>query len=261
MKTIYTSKDLVVSSGSDIVSKTWLLTAGETDAQSRMPITLIASRAIEIATEHANYLGIGYSELAEHRLGWVLARLTIEMVRYPEINESYTMSTWIEGYNRFMCDRGHEMTDAEGHTVANIRSVWVAIDMNTRAMADLTKFDCKRFPIADRTSPAGKCRTPSVAKNADKAEAEYTFKYCDIDFNRHVNTIRYLDLVLNQRPLDFYDHNLISRLEVTFDHECYFGETVRLITGPDSRDPLSSVTEIHTPNHRAAAVKLTFGNR
>jgi len=182
----------------------------------------------------------------------------MEIVRYPKINETYTMSTWIEGYNRFMCDRCYEMTDADGNTLANIRSVWVAIDMKTRAMADLSKLEHERFPIADRPCPVAKCRTPSIAKGAAVENAEYTFKYCDIDFNRHVNSIRYIVLVLNQRPLDFYDRNSISKLEVSFDHECYFGETVKLITGPDSREPEAYVTEIRTADRRAAAMKLTF---
>lgn len=255
---INTSRDLHVNDRRDIVSKSWFLTAGETDARSLMPITLVAARSIEIATEHANYLGIGYSDLAEHRLGWVLARLSIDMLRYPGINETYTMSTWIESYNRFLSDRCYEMTDAAGLPLAHIRSVWVAIDMKTRAMADLTDLERHRFPIADRACPVAKCRTPMVAKDAPVEESEYTFRYCDIDFNRHVNTIRYLDLVLNQRPLDFYDRNSIRSLEVTFDHECYFGETVRLVTGPDSRNPDASVTEIHAPGRRAVSVKLTF---
>ena len=92
---------MILSKDKSILTNTWFLTAGETDARSLMPITLMAARAIETATEHANALGIGYTELAEHRLGWVLARLSIEVLRYPGINETYSMSTWIEGYNRF----------------------------------------------------------------------------------------------------------------------------------------------------------------
>ena len=57
---------------------------------------------------------------------------------------------------------------------------------------------------------------------------KYTFRYCDIDFNRHVNTVRYLDLILNHKPLDFYDKNDVGRLDIIFHRECYFGETIEL---------------------------------
>lgn len=243
-------------------TQTWFLSAGETDAEARMPITLVAARAIEIATLHANALGIGYSKLAEHRMGWVLARLSIDMLRYPTINETYTMQTWIEGYNRFFSDRCYQMTDAEGRVVANIRSMWVAIDMNTRSMADLAQLEKERFPVVDRQCSVEKCRAPQIARVAETVEAQYTFKYCDIDFNRHVNTLRYIELVLNQRPLEFYDTNLIRRLDVSFEHECLFDETVRLLTGPSAAAPYGSVTEIHPEGKpRAVAVKMVFEPR
>jgi len=249
-----------LNSDRSILTKEWFLTAGETDARGLMPITLVAAKAIEIATEHANALGIGYSELAEYRLGWVLARLSIEMVRYPNINETYSMSTWIEGYNRFFSDRCYVMTDSEGKIIANIRSMWVAIDMKTRSMADLSKLERERFPISDRKCPVSKERAPLIAKGAKADSRNYTFKYCDIDFNRHVNTIRYLDLVLNSYSLDFFDKNSISRLDVSFEQECHFGETVTLLTGDAITPANARVTEIHSvePARRAVAVKLTF---
>ena len=65
----------------------FFLTAGECDAEGRMPLTRVAERIIEVATEHANALGIGYAALIKKNLGWVLSRLSIEMKRFPGINE------------------------------------------------------------------------------------------------------------------------------------------------------------------------------
>lgn len=255
-----TESNIQLSPDKGTLTKTWFLTAGETDAHSLMPITLVATRAIEVATEHANALGIGYSALAESSLGWVLARLSIEMVRYPGINETYSMSTWIEGYNRFFSDRCYEMDDAEGRPLAYIRSMWVAIDMKTRTMADIGKFERERFPVVDRRCPVEKCRVELIKRGADVDTASYAFKYCDIDFNRHVNTIRYLDLVLNRYSLDFFDRNSVGRLDVSFEHECYYGEEVKLLSGEAAGGENARVTEIHriTPAQRAVAVRLSF---
>ena len=246
-------------SNPDIFEMQWFLTAGETNAQGRMPITLVVSRAIEIATFHANALGIGYSNLAEHRLGWVLARLTIEMRRYPEINETYGMTTWIEGCNRFFSDRCFEMTDAQGKVIANIRSMWVAIDIDNRKMADLTKLRSENFPITAKSCPVAKCSTPQIAQDAATECSEYTFAYCDLDFNRHVNTVRYIDKVLNLHSLDFHDKNKIERLEVSFDSECHFGDKVELRTGQSRRDSHAETTEIiTTAGRRAISVELMY---
>ncbi|MCM1033701.1 MAG: thioesterase [Odoribacter sp.] len=240
-------------------SREWFLTAGETNARGIMPVTLIAARAIELATLHANALGIGYSNLSEHSMGWVLARLAIEIYRYPGINETYSMTTWIESLNRHFSDRCFEMTDTGGNTLASIRSMWVAIDTQSRSMADLGNLPIGSIPIdTTRKCPLGRCRQPAIAPGTTVETTRYSFKYTDIDFNRHVNTLRYLEAVLNLRPLEFYDSHIITRLEASFDRECHFGDTVELVTGPSRRIPEAYTTEIISPAGTCAAVDLLF---
>ncbi|MDE6288702.1 MAG: hypothetical protein K2M00_07970, partial [Muribaculaceae bacterium] len=210
----------------DIYTAEWFLPAGQTDARGLMPVTLIVARAIEIATLHANALGIGYSKLSRHRMGWVLARLAVEVKRYPGINETYSMSTWIEGYNRYFSDRCYEMRDEQGEAIAWIRSVWVAIDMETRGMADLSELERDCFPLVENRCPVAKCRLPMIKPGAETKQSTYTFTYTDIDFNRHVNTFRYMELLLNQGSLDFHDTHGLTRFEIAYLHEAYFGETV-----------------------------------
>lgn len=103
-----------------------------------MPITLIAQRVIEIATEHANILGVGYSDMIMFNSGWVLSRMSIEMTRYPGVNEEYSLTTWIEGFNRLYSERNMEIQDGNGETIGYVRTIWVAIDMDTRRPSDLT---------------------------------------------------------------------------------------------------------------------------
>lgn len=239
-------------------SLTHQLIAGETDAQGLMPVTLIAHRAIEIATLHANALGIGYASLNSINLGWVLARIAIEVYRYPTINETYTITTWIEGYNRHYSDRCYELTDADGQVFAAIRSVWVAIDIDQRKMADLTALPGENFPLGEREGSVAKCRPPMIAPDAEVKTAYHTFKYSEIDFNRHVNTLRYLEIALNRHDVDFYDNWRPSRIEASFERECLFGETAELTTGPAARNPEAEVTVISTGGRRAAAVELVL---
>lgn len=252
-----------MSQYSPTYSRSWFLTAGETNAQGHMPLTLITARAIEIATLHANSLDIGYSNLCKYSLGWVLARFSIEVYRYPSINETYTMTTWIEGVNRRFSDRCFEMTDAEGNVIAVARSVWVAIDTERRCMADLDKFPTEHFPVPDnRVCPLPKCRQPAIDPEADCVTAGHVFSYTELDFNRHVNTLRYIEMVLNLYSLDYHDHNMVEAMEASFDRECHFGQHVDLVTGPSRTDAATRVTEIVADDsRRSASVALRFKPR
>ena len=59
-------------------------------------------------------------------------------------------------------------------------------------------------------------------------DVEHTFGYVECDFNRHVNTVRYLELIMNQLDLSYYDNNWLRRLEMAFVKETHYGERATL---------------------------------
>ncbi|MDE6269571.1 MAG: hypothetical protein K2M12_01785, partial [Muribaculaceae bacterium] len=162
------------------------LTAGEADAQSLMPVTLVVEHLIEAATRHANSLNIGYEELRTAGIGWVLSRLSLEMERYPRINEDYAINTWIESYNRRYSERNFDIEDAGGNILGRARSTWVAIDMQNRTMADLSQLGSDAFPCLDRPCPVEPARRLQPLP-ADAGSEELRFRYGDFDFNRPFN--------------------------------------------------------------------------
>lgn len=217
----------------NVYSQEYVLTAGESNAEGRMPLTLLAERIIEVATCHANALGIGYSTLIRAGAGWVLSRMSIEMKRYPGINERYSLTTWIESYNRRFSERNVAITGAGPEDVLGYaRTVWVAMDFATRGAVDLERFGAGSFPTADQPCPIA--RAPRIAAFPVVDRQPYTFRYCDLDFNRHVNTVRYIELILNGWTLDFYDSHHLERFDILFHRECHYGEAVELcVSGAD----------------------------
>lgn len=64
---------------------------------------------------------------------------------------------------------------------------------------------------------------------ATMAPVKYRFKYCDIDFYRHVNTVRYVMLLLNQYSLEEMDVTRLQRMELMFMHEAHYGMMVDIM--------------------------------
>ena len=77
-----------------VYSKTYTVEPAEGNGQQELPLTLLAKRILEVATLHAESWGVGYSTLIKNQQVWVLSRLTVEMYRYPLINEHYTLQTF-----------------------------------------------------------------------------------------------------------------------------------------------------------------------
>lgn len=214
-----------------VFSQKYFLTAGECDAESRMPLPLLVSRLILGATNHANALGIGYARLITMDLAWVLSRVSIEIDELPRINEEYVVNTWIESTNRMFSERCFSITDTEGRILANARTTWAAINIKTRRATNPGVLGDVMFPLNPPECPVKPAQRTSPLQEGTET-GSYTFRYCDIDFNRHVNTVRYIDVILNNWDLEMYDTYEIGRFDIAFHRECHFGDTVdiRVVT-------------------------------
>ena len=219
------------------------MTAAGASAQGTLPLSTLVADVIQVATDHANALGVGYSRLIEDGNSWVLSRLTIEVDRMPRINEDYSLTTWIEGFNRHFSERNFELC-ASGVTIGYMRTVWVAINVATRRPADLSGISHLQSTVSDRRCPIEpQRRIPSPP--ADMADVyEVIFRSSDIDFNRHVTTTRYMELAVDSLPLELYDRAYTRRFEIAFRHEARWGEAARVITAPVDDDAMDYVTSV-----------------
>lgn len=223
-----------------IYSHEFFLAAGECNAECRMPLPMLVSRLIRVATEHANVMNLGFSHFAPEGRGWVLTRLAVEMSRYPQVNENYTIKTWMEEANKLLSFRAFSIHCGD-ETVGYVRSEWAIIDMRTRRLCDISAVK----ELADSARPDVSCPiAPPVRLTAVKGgrQSNYTFGYCDVDFNRHVNTVRYIERLMDQWPIEHYDRYQVSRFDVTFMRECHYGATVEIKV--DDADPADSRAEI-----------------
>lgn len=238
----------------NIFTNNFFLSAAQCDAQSRMPLTLAVNQLINLATHHANILDIGYETLRKHGMGWVLSRLQLEMLKWPGINTPYSVSTWVERWNRMYSERCFQLNDADGNPMGYARTFWSAIDTTTRRVADLSTLG------AD--VPQGEflpCPVPRPARLADALpepviSSPYTFLFCDLDFNRHVNTVRYIEHILNTYSLDFFDTHRINAVTLNFAAECRYGQTVHIRThGANTNEARIDITPADSQHASVAA--------
>lgn len=203
-------------------SHEYFLTAGECNPQKEMPLPLLVSRLIEVATEHANIWGVGYAKLIEYNQTWVLSRVTIEMTDYPHVNEAYTINTWVEGYNRYFSQRNFEIVNSQGVVLGYARTIWLVIDITARTMVDISKLSYVISNIYDKDCPIEPQSRLKAIEDVTRIK-KHTFQYAETDINRHVNSVRYVELLLNQWSMEHYESNRIRRFEIAYVKECLGG--------------------------------------
>lgn len=258
-----------------IHTQTFFNSANESNPEGELAVNVLVSNIIEIATAHANALGIGNPTMAHLGAGWVLSRLTLEMTHYPACNTSYTISTWVENWNRHFSTRDFSVEDQEGNVLGYARSVWMVLDMNTHDNFGLSHLSLPEDAVTDKECPIAPQakhveimpfdtpveNIPARALKANSPDAEYTFKYNDIDFYRHVNTVRYITILLNQYTLSDFDRNFVKRLELSFLHEGSFGDTVSILRHNSSDSDSSYSLVSHKTRQPVIFARLSLSPR
>lgn len=242
------------------LTQKFFLSAGETNAEQELSLPLLLSKVIDIATAHANSLGIGNPHMADRGCGWVLSRIALEMRQYPLVNEDYSLTTWIESYNRHFSERIIEIRDKDDVAIGWARTIWMVLDTTTRESVGLSHLQIDPGIVLPGLCPISKQGkhvpvypedySGELPRGAVKANFDpffYQFKYCDLDYYRHVNTVRYVQLLLNRFSLEDMDKTQVERMEMAFMHESRYGQTVSVLRSDDGLISMFSLNSSGRP--------------
>lgn len=235
----------LASDGCDVVSelkRSWYLSAGDVNAERQLSLPFLISRLIEISTNHANMLGIGNSEMPNNHCGWVLSRVCVEMNDYPAVDSFFSISTWIESWNRHFSERAFSINDNSGHAIGYARQTWMVLDTETHANAGLSALAFDESYLSQRICPIKKqgkhrlIQLPEERQINDRRSVEatapvrfHTFGYSDLDGYRHVNTVRFVELLMNQFTLEEHDTHYVARIEISFLSEGKYGKVMEIL--------------------------------
>ena len=195
------------------------------DFTGRLTMGVLGNHLLNCAGFHATERGFGIATLNEDNYTWVLSRLAIDLNEMPYQYEEFNISTWVENVYRLFTDRNFAIMSKDGKKIGYARSVWAMINLSTRKPADLlalhggsiTDYICK-----DEPCPIEK---PSRIKvSATEPVGKIEAKYSDIDINGHFNSVRYIEHILDLFPLSFYKEKRISRFEMAYVAESYYGD-------------------------------------
>lgn len=213
------------------------------DFKGNLTMGVLGNCLLNCASFHAADRGFGIAEINEDNYTWVLSRVAIEMDEMPHQYESFEICTWVENVYRLFTDRNFAIMDKDGKKIGYARSIWAMINMRTRKPADLLQLHDGKINdyICDEPCPIERPSRITLSGD-DKIVSSLFTKYNDIDINGHVNSIRYIEHILDLFPLDLYKNKRIRRFEIAYVAESYFGDKLDFYC---SQDGSSSEKEVY----------------
>lgn len=201
---------------------------------------------LRCATLHATEHGFGYKQMIARHHAWVLSRLVVDLEAMPRTGERFDICTWVEKLYRQFTDRHFSILRPDGTAYGHASSTWALIDTTTRLPADLSLLPDGGFTdllMPERPAPTTPMKR--IRLRQPQATHHHLAAYTDLDINGHVNSVRYIELLLNCFPAHTLEGNAPRRIEVAYCMEAYDGDRLCILQEPDPKYPARQLFEIH----------------
>lgn len=190
----------------------------------------LGNHMLNAADFHANHRDFGMTYLNPLHKTWVLSRLAIEMNEMPLQYSKFYVETWIEGVMRFFTNRNFRVVDAddESKVYGYGRSIWALIDTESRQPQNIMEVHdgaIMNYVDTEKECPIGALSRVRMSKDAQLVVSVPTH-YSDVDVNGHINSVKYIEHVLDLFNLDMYRERRIKRFDIAYVAESYFGDTL-----------------------------------
>jgi len=172
------------------------LRGSDFDSLERLKPSAVLDLFQDVAGEHADHLGIGFGDMLEKGLLWVVARAKFELLGNARPYERVRVRTWPLPQGRAVFVRNYKICHADGTLLAQGCSEWALMDVVKRrltAVADV-------YPLGDRFCTE-EVFTQRLRRVPDFEAAGEGYPilpgYSSLDLNGHVNNARYAEFALD----------------------------------------------------------------
>ena len=194
-------------------------------ADGKMSIPGTFASFQDIASEHAEKLGLGFAKMAENHTFWVTVRTRVHFYSRPELAHRVEIETWPLQHGKVRCDRCYRMSEGE-RLLAEGRTEWCVINTQTGAACSLEGVFPEGIQYSDeKLLDAPYARFKHNFSEEDRA-CSYAVRTSDIDVGRHMNNVAYLRLLCDSFSVAELEEMQVSEMEIMFLTPCFEGDVL-----------------------------------
>jgi acyl-ACP thioesterase len=183
----------------------------------------------ETSCSHTDTWELGMDTLAARGEGWVMHSWYLVMNRYPVRGSAVTVTSWPFGFHHFRAIREFLITDGCGE-IGRASSLWIYVNLRkNRPMRIPDDLQSHYTREGERSLDYNFSSLPQVGDAS--SQQSFTAGLFQIDTNRHVNNIHYIEWMLGGVKPDFYEKHRLRSLEVVYNSPAFFGDRLVSTSG------------------------------
>lgn len=201
----------------------------DVDYNNCLKISSLFNFMQEAAANSANSLGFGYDQMVDKQLFWVLSRAKIKFNSFPSLGAEIIIETWPRTIDKLYAVRDFIIYNQDQVEIARATTSWLMINGITMRPQRL---NASPIPVAvyeEKIAILELCEKVEPGKGVE-VETLNTIKigYNDIDVNQHVSNVKYVEMLFNVFPMEFFKMNQITRFEINFLNESKYNDVLAI---------------------------------
>ena len=205
--------------------KTYDIRAYECDFRGRLSPITVFDFMQDLASHHADLLGFSVQKLMQQNMTWVLSRIHLKFNAMLHWGDQLLGRTWPSGTQGRYALRDFQLFNNKNETIAVGTSSWMVIDIEKRKPVKFENlFDSRPFLNSERALPDEFLPLPELDDH--DFEKDFHVRYSDLDVNKHVNHVAYIDWGLEAIPESVLLKAYPVEIEVGYRREVFYGDLV-----------------------------------
>ena len=197
------------------------------DFSNKLFMGHLGNHLLNAADFHSNDRDFGMNYLNPIHKTWVLSRLAVEMDDMPSAYDRFDVETWVDSAMRYFTNRNFRVSSPDDSKVYGYgRSVWAMIDTETRQPQNIMEIrdgEIERYIETEKECPLGPLSRVKMGKDLELVRTIDTH-YSDVDINGHINSVKYIEHVLDLFNIDWYRTHRLKRFDIAYVAESHCGD-------------------------------------
>lgn len=204
---------------------------------------LMTNRAIIVSFENtasfqSDSIHYGILDIPQTFLTWFVIDWKVRVIRRPLYGDELTIRTWGRDAARSFSYRDFEIY-VNGELYVQATSKWALLNVRTRTFETVSEQLLQRYGNEDGLSTFAERELEHMAVLEEyDSKTEITVRKSDLDFNGHVNNVKYFDFLI-----DYADAPEYSSFRITYRKEIKKKDRVFLCHSSHGDKDLYAITD------------------
>jgi len=184
-------------------------------------------------------------EMSRRNLMWVVARMQIQVERYPSWGDVVEIDTWVGASGKNGMRRDWLVRDSKTNSIlTRATSTWVMMNRKTRKLSkipDAVKGEIQPYFTERNIFMAEDTRKLQKLED-DTAQyicSDLSPRWSDLDVNQHVNNVKYIGWILESLPISVLEDNELANITLEYRRECGPTHVLQSLASPQAGEVIA----------------------